>query len=186
MFPIEKIRKECPATSNALFFNSAGSSLPSSTAINKILDFTRREAEVGGYKLMVEESHIFDEFYEQASRLINTSPRNIAFTQSATMAFSQAIYSIDWKQGDVILMSELEYVSNVLAAIKLRERFGIEFEFLPCDEHGLVNMDKLEMRLKKKSIKALFLTHIPTNVGVIQDARRAGELCKKHKCIYIF
>ena len=48
-----------------------------------------------------------------------------------------------------------------------------------------MDMDSLESALKKYSPKALMLTHIPTNTGVIQDAQLAGELCVKYDCIYI-
>ena len=184
-FPIEKVRAQCPAAAKSLFFNSAGSSLPSLKTTEIVIDFTKREAEVGGYKLMVDEGDQFNEFYIEAAKLINAEPRNIAFSQSATMAFSQAIYSVEWKQGDVILLSQLEYVSNVLTAKRLQERHGVILKFVDCDQFGIIDLNALEECMKRYTPKALFLTHIPTNIGLVQDVESAGVLCVEHNCIFI-
>ncbi len=184
-FPIAAIRSQCTSIEKNLFFNSAGSSLPSDKSIEVIIDFIKRESQIGGYKLMAEEHERFEEFYAETAILLNTKPKNIAFSQSATLAMSQALYSIDWQKGDVILTSNLEYVSNVLSLIRLKDTFGLEIKYVDSDEYGLIDMNKLESAMKAYKPKALVLTHIPTNTGVVQDAITTGDICEKHQCIYL-
>ncbi len=184
-FPIIQIRKETKAVDQSLFFNSAGSSLPSDESIRIIKDYIDNEASIGGYGLMEKEYDSFQEFYNQVAILINAKPTNIAFAQSATIACSQALYAIDWNKNDVILTSKLEYASNHLSLLRIKERFDIKIILVDVQDDGLIDMNALEKEMKTHHPKALMLTHIPTNTGVIQDVFIAGQLCKQYNCIYI-
>ncbi len=184
-FSIQEVRKDIDSIDQHLFFNSAGSSLPSQSSIRSMISFMKEEAKWGGYKLMMDQHERFQSFYNESSRLINAKPRNIAFQQSATAAFSQAIYSIEWQHNDVILTSQLEYVSNILSIVRLKERFNIEIQYVHADADGLIDINHLEACLLKYSPKAVVLTHIPTNTGVVQDAIKVGDLCQAHDCTYI-
>jgi selenocysteine lyase/cysteine desulfurase len=184
-FPIFDVRQGTSAVNKHLFFNSAGSSLPSDKSINIIKDYIDKEAVIGGYDLMAKEHDAFQEFYSEVAKLIKAKSHNIAFATSATSAFSQALYSINWVSGDVILTSKLEYASNILSILRIKERYGIEIQYVDCQDDGLIDMNALESSLKKYQPKVFLLTHIPTNTGVIQDAKTAGALCKEYDCIYI-
>lgn len=184
-FPLDVVRQATSAVNNKMFFNSAGSSLPSDKSIQKIKDYMDEEAIVGGYGLMEKMHQTFEEFYSETAKLINAKAHNIAFAQSATVACSQALYSIEWKKGEIVLTSNLEYVSNLLSLYRLKERFGLQIVFVDSADDGLIDMNSLEDALKEYTPRALMLTHIPTNTGVIQDAVKAGELCEKYECIYI-
>ena len=49
---IDKIRNESPSCKEQLFVNSAGASIPPSIVTKTIIDYLKKEEQVGGYKLM--------------------------------------------------------------------------------------------------------------------------------------
>ena len=184
-FPIIEIRDETPACKNQLFFNSAGSSLISEKTKQIMISYLQEESVLGGYDLMMENYNKFDQFYVQAAQLIHAKPENISFQGSATDAYSKVIYSIDWKKGDRVLVSQEEYVSNLLSLYRLRDQVGVKIDFIKTDEFGDIDYEYLESELQKTTYRLLAVTHIPTSSGLIQDAERIGALAKKHHVRYL-
>ncbi len=182
---VSESRFSTPASMKQLFFNSAGSSLISTATKKVMLDYLDQEIEIGGYDVMMECEDETNEFYKEAAKLINAEPHNIAYQTSATDAYSKVLYSMPWKENDLILTTSEDYVSNVLSFIELKRRFGVNYEFLETDDHGLVDLDKLDKILNTSKVKLLAIAHMPTSSGMIQDAVYIGQLAKKHKVLYL-
>jgi cysteine desulfurase / selenocysteine lyase len=64
------------------------------------------------------------------ARLLGTEPGNIAFLASASDALSLLALSIEWKPGDQVIISDLEFPSNVLPWLRLK-RMGVEIVVIP-------------------------------------------------------
>ena len=63
------------------------------------------EANIGGYEAESEAADEITIAYEHVSRLLGTTPFNIAFSEHATASFVAAISSIPFVSGDVVLLS---------------------------------------------------------------------------------
>src|SRR6185369_17647520 len=109
---ILKFRNDTLGCSNVIHLNNAGASLMPDSVTKSIIDHITLEASIGGYEASALKATAIKEFYVQAAKLLNCKPSNIAFTASATDAYTRALSSIPFKTGDVILTSNDDYISN--------------------------------------------------------------------------
>lgn len=183
---IDIIRQDTRGLSDGkIFMNNAGSSLMPSIAVDSMIEYLKSEEQLGGYETMNRKADALEEFYDEAARLINTKPSNIAFATSATEAYAKALSSIVFKEGDVIITTADDYISNQITFISLQKKLNIKIirtKSLPDNE---LDLEDLESLINKHHPKLIAVTHIPTNSGLIQDVESVGKLCKQYDVLYL-
>lgn len=182
---IKNLRAETLGCQHKIHLNNAGASLPPQQVIQSIQDYFDLENRIGGYEAMMEKAEQINEFYTALSQMLHCQPHNIAHATSATDAYSKALSSIVFKEGDVILTTDDDYVSNQIAFFVLQKRHGIKLIRAAKNEDGGVNVDSVAELIKKHRPKLVAVTHIPTNSGLIQDVEAIGELCAKNEILYL-
>jgi cysteine desulfurase/selenocysteine lyase len=182
---IDLIRKETKGCSDKIFLNSAGSSLVPDVVLDKMISYLRQEAVIGGYTLSNQSADEIHELYVQAAILLNCSPENIAYTSSATDAYAKAITAVNFKQGDVILTTDDDYISNQLSFLSLKDRFGIKIIRADNLSNGNLDLESFERLVIRHEPKLVALTHIPTNSGLVQPAAEVGAICRKYNILYL-
>lgn len=160
--------------------NSAGSSLMPTPVLDSMKQYLDLEAELGGYSVMQIRNDQIQKFYEEAAKLINTNPENIAFLFSATDAYAKAISSFSFTENDHVLITTVDYVSNYLLLIALKERYGVHIHILKNRANGALDLTDLEEKIIKYNPKLISITHVPTNSGLIQDVVSIGDICSKY------
>ena len=181
---LEKLRDDTPGTQAVIHFNNAGCSLPVKETVDIITEYLQMEATLGGYEVKEKYQTEVDNFYVEAARLINAAPDEIAIVGSASEGITNALFSIPWEAGDIILTSEVEYGNCYLNYLKLKEEKGIVIQIVPNDEDGNILLEKMEAMISPK-VKLISITHIPTNGGLILPAEAIGQLAKKHNILYL-
>lgn len=182
---IEKIRKDTPGCHDKLFLNSAGSSLMPACVKDRIVDYLAAEEQIGGYKLIeVRQAEILD-FYQQVGKLLHCNARNIAFANNATDAYAKALSTIRFNEGDTIITTEDDYVSNHIYFITMRERLGVNIECIRTNELGDLDLSHLVDLITQHHPRLVAVTHIPTNSGLIQDVKQVGEICQSNDILYL-
>jgi cysteine desulfurase / selenocysteine lyase len=182
---IEDIRLDTIGCTDKIYLNSAGASLMPKIVLEKMKDYLGQEEQLGGYEVADLKVRDIDDFYFEAAKLINCNAQNIAFTYNATDAYSKALSSIPFSTGDYILTTNDDYVSNHIAFISLQNRFGIRILRSENLVNGDIDLNNFEQLVKKYNPKLAAITHIPTNSGLIQNAEKAGEICKKYNIWYL-
>jgi cysteine desulfurase / selenocysteine lyase len=71
-----------------------------------------------------------------AAELLGTSPANVALLSSASEALNVLASSIDWKPQDQVIVSDLEFPSNILPWLRLRQ-MGVEVVVARSDRGAL-------------------------------------------------
>lgn len=168
-----------------IFLNNAGSSLMPSIVVDSMIDYLQQEEQTGGYAVATKNETLLEKFYEEAARLIHANPHNIAFATSATEAFAKALSSIIFKEGDVIITTADDYISNQITFISLQKKLNVKIirtKNLPDNE---LDLEDLENLIKKYQPKLVAVTHIPTNSGLIQNVEAVGKICKQYDILYL-
>ncbi len=177
---IDALRAETPGTSHVAHFNHAGSSLPPQPVLNATVDHLTLEATIGGYEAAAAASDRLEAVYASVARLLNAHPGEIALVENATRGWDMAAYAIPFQTGDRILTTPWEYASNLVAILQIAKRHSLVIDIVPNDAHGQVDLDALEAALATPTA-AVFITHMPTNGGLIQPAADIGRLIRRRQ-----
>lgn len=182
---IAQIRKDTLHCEDKLFLNSAGASLMPRVVIQKSHEYLLEEEKLGGYKVAALKAYEIDGFYSEAGKLLNCRADQIAFAANATDAYSKALSAIPFKEHDVILTTDDDYVSNHIGFLSLQKRFGVRVLKVQNTEDGDLDLTDFENKIKTYNPKLVAVTHIPTNSGLVQDVESVGLLCQKYEILYL-
>jgi len=142
------------------------------------------EARIGGYAAADRAAAQLEEVYTSTAAMVGCDPGELAFAESATRAWWAAFESIPLRPGDRVLTTHSEYISNMFGLLRARDLRGIEIEVVPDDASGQVSVDALTEMLDER-VKLVCLTHVPTSGGLIQPARRVGEVLRDSGAIFL-
>jgi selenocysteine lyase/cysteine desulfurase len=173
---ITTFRNETNGCRNVIHFNNAGAGLMPNVVTQVQLDHIKLESEIGGYEASALKAAEIHNFYTQCAKLFNCKPTNIAFTASATDSYTRALSSIPFKNGDVILTDNDDFVSNQIQFLSLQKRLGVKIVRINNAAIGGVDLNDLEEKLKKYQPKLLAITHIPTNSGLVQPVVEIAKI----------
>ena len=143
------------------------------------------EANIGGYEAESEAADEIAMAYVHVSKLLGTTPFNIAFSEHATASFIAAISSVPFVAGDVVLTTINDYVSNQIQYLALAQRFGVKVVHAPEAPEGGVDLVEIEALIHRLRPKLVAVTHAPTNSGLIQNVEAIGVMCRTEDVLYL-
>ncbi|MCJ8153437.1 aminotransferase class V-fold PLP-dependent enzyme [Chryseobacterium sp. SSA4.19] len=183
---IYQIRKDTRGLSDGkIFLNNAGSSLMPDVVVDSMADYLHQEEQFGGYEVAGRNAELLEQFYTETAKLINCQPRNVAFMTSATEAFAKALSSIIFQEGDCIITTVDDYISNQITFISLQKKLNVKIiRMKNLSDHEL-DLEDLENLIRTYRPKLVSVTHIPTNSGLVQNIEGVGKVCRKHHVLYL-
>lgn len=168
---IRRYREETTGTRHVVHLNNAGSGLMPDVVTQAQLDHLSLESRIGGYEASALQAEVIRAFYQQCALLLNCQPSNIAFTASATDAYTRALSAIPFEKDDVILTDRDDFVSNQIQFLSLQKRLGVRIVHIDNAAIGGVDLDDLQGKLHQYKPRLLAITHIPTNSGLVQPVQ---------------
>ncbi|MBJ8344021.1 aminotransferase class V-fold PLP-dependent enzyme [Antrihabitans sp. YC2-6] len=177
-FDLDRVRQDTPGCWDKVFLDSAGSSLPPTVVVDAAVSHLRREAEVGGYRAANERLADLAAVKSSIGTLINAPASSIALSDSATRSWTDFFYAVPLGPGDRILISEVEYASNGIAALQRAARAGARVETIPSDSSGQVDLEALDRMLDDR-VAIVSLVHAPTNGGLLNPVREVSDLAHR-------
>jgi len=115
---------------------------------------------------------------EVAGRLLGTDSANIGFVASASDALALLAASIDWRPGDHVVTTDLEFPSNILPWLRIKQ-LGVEVTVVPSSK-GSLDCDRLVEHMSPRTrVVALSLVSYKTGAyfPFVQDV--AAEAHKR-------
>ena len=161
---IDNIKKEFPIYNSKVYNNdlvyldSANSSQKPQVVIDRIYDFYTKEfSNVGRsvHHLAVAATNLYENTRVSVQKYINAKDKNeIVFTKGATEAINLVANTFGQKylkEGDEVLITELEHHSNYVPWHYLRKSKGIKIEFAGVNENGEVTLESIEKKNNSKN-----------------------------------
>ncbi len=181
---IQQFRAETKGTAERLHFNNAGSSLPPDVVLGTVVNYLTEEATYGGYETEYKYNAELNNTYALIARLINADTNEIAIVENASTAWWLAFNGIEFKAGDEIVTSEMEYVTNLISFIHAQKTYGIEIKVIPNDEQGNFSIVALEEAISRQT-KLIAITHIASSTGGMMPIIEIGKIARKHGILYL-
>ncbi len=176
---VVRLRAETPGVAFGNHLNNAGAALVPTPVLDAVDAHLRREVEMGGYEAEDAAREEIDAAYRAVEALLNAPPGTVAFQESATLAFTQALSAIPFRSGDVLLTTRHDYVSNQIQYLALQDRLGVRVERAPDGPAGGVDLEGMVERIHRLRPRLVAMTHIPTNSGLVQDPAPVGAACRE-------
>ena len=181
---IDRLREETPGVAHVIHLNNAGAGLMPRSVIDTVKDHIDLEARIGGYEAKAQEDDRVQAAYSSVARLVGADKSEIAFVENATVAWQQAFFSQTLKEGNRILIAEVEYAANYVACLQMQKRTGCVIEVIPNDESGAIDCEALE-KMIDEHVKLIAITWIPTNGGLVNPAADIGKIARAHGIPYL-
>ena len=181
---ISRYRTETPGILHVTHFNNAGSSLMATPVIAAMKEYIDEETMFGGYETAEKYEKGLSAFYDSAAKMLNAKPEEIAFVESATVAWTRVFYAIDFQPGDIVLTCETEYASNYIALLQMKKQKGIKIKVIPNNKKGELDVKALEKMMSPK-VKLLSITHMPTSSGIVNPVVEVGKIAKQYDAVYL-
>lgn len=174
-------RKDFPLTRRIAYLDTAAEGLPFPGCVKAVGEYFRDKSlgTPGRDRLHAVEW----EARNLTARLLGASPQDVALLSSATEGLNLLANSIPWQAGDEVVLTDLEFPSNVLAWLRLRDR-GVRIRVIPSED-GVVTLDRFLQAMTRRTrlvtvsqVSYKTGTQIPFLSALGKEAHRAGaRLC---------
>jgi len=128
----------------------------------------------GVHTLAEEATALYEDAREKIARFINAaSPRQVIYTRNTTESINLVAYSwarANLKAGDLVILTEMEHHSNLVPWHILQAERGIELDFIPVTEDGLLDLEAFRQTLLSRSPKLVSFTHMSNVLGTVNPA----------------
>jgi cysteine desulfurase/selenocysteine lyase len=183
---VDAVRRDFPILSRKIngkplvYLDSAATSQKPTQVIDAMGDYYRRynaNPHRGVYALSEEATAAYESARQRVAAFINApSAKEIIFTRNATEAINLVRFSwgrANVRQGDRILLTEMEHHSNLVPWQLLAAEVGASLDFIGFDDEGLLNLDGLERKLQGARLFAF--THQSNTLGTINPVKALAE-----------
>jgi len=124
-------------------------------------------------------TNLYETTRSSVQKYINAKDKNeIVFTKGATEAINLVANTFGQKylkEGDEILITELEHHSNYVPWHFLRKSKGIKIEFAEINDEGEITIESIEKKITPKT-KLIAITHLSNVTGAILPIKEITEL----------
>jgi len=186
---INEIRKDFPIlereTANGkrvIYLDSTATSQKPLQVIEAMNDYYRRSnANIhrGVHTLAEEATSLYEGARERIAKFIHAATsREIIYTRNTTESINLVAYSwarANLKAGDLVILTEMEHHSNLVPWHMLQAERGIELEFIPVTEDGLLDLEAYKTLLNRTP-KLVSFTHMSNVLGTINPAAEIIKL----------
>lgn len=173
-FPI--LERETAGGKRVIYLDSTATSQKPVQVIEAMNDYYRRSnANIhrGVHTLAEEATAMYEGARERIAKFINAaSSREIIYTRNTTESINLVAYSwarANLKAGDLVILTEMEHHSNLVPWHMLQAERGIELDFIPVTENGLLDLDAYKTLLNRTP-KLVSFTHMSNVLGTINPA----------------
>ena len=116
------------------------------------------------------------------------SAREIVFTRSATEGINLVAYAWGlWnlREGDVVLVTELEHHSNFVPWQFVAGKTGATFRMIPVDDGGELDLSELDAYAREGNLKIVAANLVSNSLGTINPIERLASWAHDHGALMV-
>ncbi|MBD3334547.1 MAG: aminotransferase class V-fold PLP-dependent enzyme, partial [Candidatus Eisenbacteria bacterium] len=193
--PVERIRQDFPIFKRRIrdqrlvYLDSAATSQKPAAVIDALSQFyasSNANVHRGAYTISAEATAAFEETRDRIARFLGgVDRRGVIFTRGTTESLN--ILAWAWgrrtlREGDEILLTEMEHHSNLVPWILVARETGARLRHIPVADDGTLQLERLDDLLTKKT-RVVSVVHQSNVLGtvnpvaeIVQRAKSVGAL----------
>lgn len=188
MIDIEKIRSDFPILNNTIYgkplvyLDNAATTQKPQEVLDRILQFYKNinsNIHRGVHYLSEQSSAAYEDARKTVKNFIHASSLNeVIFSSGTTGAINLLADSFSnafIKEGDEIIITEMEHHSNIVPWQVICSRMGAVLKVIPFDDNGRLLIENLS-RLMNERTKLVAVCHVSNALGVVNPVKEIIHL----------
>jgi cysteine desulfurase/selenocysteine lyase len=170
--------------------NAASTQMPKSV-IDSFVDYqSNHHSNVhrGVHTLSQEATEMYEEVRDKVRLLLNAaSNKEIIYTAGATDALNLIAYSYGrhfLKEGDEILVSNMEHHANIVPWYLLSKEIGVKVKVIPITDSGEIDQDAYKSLFTDRT-KLVAFNHVSNALGTVNPVKEMTEFAHSKNCLTV-
>lgn len=186
LIELDQYRQQFPALSNKSYFNYGGQGPMSQAAIEAIYRAHQQIQTMGPFSREANQWIMQEEQKTRATIAseLGVEPATISLTEDVTVGCNIALWGIDWRAGDHLLLSDCEHPGIIAAAQEIQRRFDIEITTCPLlstlNEGDPVSVIQQSL---KPTTRMVAISHVLWNTGQVLPLKEIAAVCHAHQTL---
>mgnify|MGYP000898945070 CR=1 FL=1 len=188
-FPI--LKREVHAGIQLTYLDSAATSQKPIHVIEAMDHYyrnTNANIHRGVHALAEEATFSYEQAREKVAKFIGANKsKEVIFTRNTTESINLLAYTLGrsyLKQGDLIILTEMEHHSNLVPWQMLAHELNLRLEFIKVTDDGLLDLDSYD-HLLKQNPKLVSFTQMSNVLGTINPAQEIIKKAKEYGAVTI-
>jgi cysteine desulfurase/selenocysteine lyase len=191
-FDVWQVRKQFPMLEKTMhgkpliYLDSAATALKPQCVIDTISEFYSQNygtVHRAVYELSGKATTRYNEVREKLRQFLGAAfTEEIVFTKGTTEGINMiaSLFGKTWlKEGDEVIISQLEHHSNIVPWQFLRDEKGIVLKVIPSDDKGDLILEEYAKLLTEKT-KLVSIAHVVNSIGTINPVKEIIALAHQH------
>ena len=183
---IQRIRRDFPITKNCIYFNYGlfgPYSKPVVDAVKSFLDECCLKG-LGQHEVFSRALREKERARREIAKLLGARPEEMVLTSRTTEGMNIVVRGLDWKKGDKILISDLEYPPSMKIWEFLYKKYGVEIVTVKTGNNELIDPAEVENAVDSRT-KLISLCHASFDTGTIVEAKEIGKIAREREVLYL-
>ena len=178
----QKWRAEFPVTETYVYMNHAGVASLSRRVQAAMIGFLEDATLNGAVNAPLWEEEA-ETCRDAAAQLLNANTAEIAFMKNTTQGILIAANGIDWRAGDNVVTTAVEFPANVYPWWSLKERYGVQTRMVP-EREGRIYVKDVASKIDERT-RVVTISHVEFASGFRNDIQALGEICRERDIWFI-
>jgi L-cysteine/cystine lyase len=180
---IEALRQGLPALHNKSYFNYGGQGAMPQIALESIIRSYQKIQMIGPFSNSANAwiTHEGEATRRAIAQELGAAPATITLTENVSAGCNIALWGIDWRLGDHLLLSDCEHPGIIAATHEIARRFGVEVTTCPL-QATLNQGDPVAVVAShlRPSTRLVVLSHILWNTGQVLPLAEIVAACHSY------
>jgi len=163
-----------------VFFDHAATS-PLSIKVTERLNDYFYQRSVSHVENFWEYQPILDMAKKRLSDLINADEDRISWKDNVTNGLNMLAQSLDWKEGDRIILNDIEFPANIYPFMNLMSK-GVIIDFAKAID-GKIDLEQIRPLVTERT-KLISISQVQFLSGYRANLKLIGEFCKTKNIIF--
>ena len=180
---LHQYRQQFPALANKAYFNFGGQGPMPASAMNAVIQAQDDIQRIGPFGNEINGWLIQQ---TKATRVaiateLNVPSETITLTEDVTVGCNIAMWGIEWKAGDHILLTDCEHPGIIATAQEIARRFSVEVSTCPIMA-TLNDGDPVAIIAQhlRPSTRMVVLSHVLWNTGQVLPLEKIAQACRSN------